>query len=119
MQPPFRILLLGGSLSGVTIRGGDSVYPGCSNHDCDGGGLYASGSGVRIFQCQIEGNSARFGGGIYVDGTVTIEQTVVDGNHATAQSGGGIAVAGNVTILDSTFSNNDAHYFGGGIYMVS
>lgn len=79
-----------------------------------GGGIYNAGlSGVSI-KGPITNNSAKYGGGVYNDGTMTSAGSI-SGNTASI-SGGGVYNTGTYTFSGgSTVSGNLAQY-GGGVY---
>jgi predicted outer membrane repeat protein len=81
----------------------------------NGGGGIRSDGNVTVSNSTIMGNSAEFGGGIYVQGgTVTVSNSTISGNSAT--TGGGI-LGKNITVSNSTISDNTADFdfgFGGG-----
>jgi predicted outer membrane repeat protein len=97
------------TISGVTIKEGSSSR---------GGGIYNLGN-LDLTNSTVSGNSAQYGGGIYVTGTGTVNLTnsTVSGN--SAQDGGGIYVTGTgtVNLTNSTVSGNSAQY-GGGISVI-
>jgi len=55
------------------------------------------------------------GGGIYNDGTLTLEDDVVSQNSASYEGGGIFDQSGDITISDTTVSNNTAQ-FGAGVW---
>lgn len=88
-----------------------------------GGGIYISSTGKSIISdSMIAGNvTNKFGGGIYVDGTLRLERTIVGGNAAGDADfqghGAGIYISkGSVEIVDSFVKGNIASWAGGGIY---
>ena len=87
----------------------------------EGGGLYTeigdlSGIGtLEVINSTISGNSAyQYGGGLFVDdGSATVTNSTISGNHATASDsyGGGIYVSSDtLTIQGSIVSGNTATY---------
>jgi hypothetical protein len=84
----------------------------------DGGGVNRvvtisnSAAGVTLSHLTIRHGFAQNGGGIYNNGTLTINNCVVSGNSASdvgfGGHGGGIYSAGNLTINHSTISGNSA-----------
>lgn len=85
----------------------------------DGGGagtvfVISSGTAkVTLSNLTIRNGSAPAGGGIYNNGTLTISNSTVSGNVATASklaggTGGGIFSSGSLTVSDSTVSGNYA-----------
>jgi sugar lactone lactonase YvrE len=79
-----------------------------------GGGLSIDGI-MTLYQSAITNNSAEFGGGILNFGTLTMNADTVSGNQATG-NGGGIYNSNVLTISDSTVTGNTASAAGGGIY---
>ena len=58
------------------------------------------------------------GGGLYVSGTASVSQAVIDGNStgsSTGVGGGGIINFGNLTVVDTAVYDNTSSGFGGGI----
>ena len=109
-------LLLG---SEVTIAG-----PGANlltiNRSGTTGRIFQVNSGVTATISDVKlsgGNGVAQGGAIYVDGTLHLESSVVQGNSSTS-NGGGLFVNGNawLEVVDSTIDNNQSPY-GGGIFM--
>lgn len=91
------------------------------NPDSNGGALYVGSSGEAILNgCQIINNTGSQGGGIYNNnGTLTLMETLVQGNDAVAvvaNAGGGLIFFGDSTnlIMDSTINDNEATNGGGG-----
>jgi hypothetical protein len=96
------------------------IVTGGNNTTSDGGGMYNDGS-VTLNNVIVTGNTASFGGGINNHGTLTLVNSTVSNN--TASNGGGISNArsmptmtgGILTLTNSTVSSNTASY-GAGIY---
>jgi hypothetical protein len=123
------------SLSGATIRLSTTLTIK-TNLTIDAlalpGGLQINGNGsVQIFNVATnltvflnsltitngyfpEGWSTAFGGGIYNDGTLTLNHCTLSGNSAAG--GGGIWNRGLLTLNQCTLSGNSAPGEGGGIY---
>ncbi|HSH05818.1 MAG TPA: tandem-95 repeat protein [Anaerolineae bacterium] len=82
-----------------------------------GGGIMADAPAI-IHNSVITGNSAAFGGGLYIKNTaVTMTQSSLLGNQTTIAPGGGIYnEASSLFIENSTFALNQAAGNGGGIY---
>src|SRR5262249_22739862 len=83
----------------------------------------STGESVTIRGLTIAGGTAFEGGGIYNDGTLTLEDSIVSGNSVSlGGSGGGIYNDSTLTVRNSTLSGNSAggdpatNGFGGGIY---
>lgn len=87
-----------------------------------GGGIY--GMSISTINCDLSGNLAKRGGGIYVMGSpFKISRSLITGNIAsgtTSSNGGGIyASSGTVDINNSVVAGNFAQVNGGGIYKSS
>jgi hypothetical protein len=89
-------------------------------------GVVAAGTGIAVSGCQVNGNSASYGGGIDISNRstlatakTTVSDTTIAGNVSTgkgAVGGGGLLIEhGQTVISGSTIENNSAVYFGGGI----
>jgi len=95
------------TLDGVTIAGGNA-----NNAEVDpmGGGLFALGANVVLFNCIIKDNSAEWGGGgggLFLDvihGELTSCRIV---NNSACDAGGGLFLGGlDATLSGCTFSDN-------------
>ena len=86
--------------------------------NASGGGLYVDyGCSATLKACAIVGNTASDGGGVYVNGTVSLLNCTVAGNAAST-AGGGVYVdfnAGGCAIASSTLSGNTSAGTGGGL----
>ena len=83
----------------------------------DGGAIYNDGT-VTVVDSVLNGNSAGGeGGGIYVSGSggATLTRTTVKSNHAS-DGGGMYGSFGSITVIDSIFDSNTASDDGGGIF---
>jgi CSLREA domain-containing protein len=108
------------TLSGLTIRNGKKV----ATFD-EGGGLYWDGGGsqLHLSDVVVDGNSAYYGGGLYLNystsgDVVDLNHVVVHANTATAAAGGlGVNFGDFATfdLRDSQVYSNTA-YEGGGLY---
>jgi hypothetical protein len=86
-------------------------------------GKYFPAGDLSIANSTISKNSAQRGGGIFNQGILTIEGSVISGNKAT-DDGGGIfnssnynnAPAGDLSLLDTTITENRAKDSGGGLF---
>jgi CSLREA domain-containing protein len=103
------------SISGVTVQNGQG-------EGGDGGGVrVAFGASLTLADSRVAGNTAvQYGGGIHNDGTLTVRNSTISGNDASAGTlGGGISAGfGGVTnVYRSAISGNTAGAFGlgGGI----
>ena len=123
------------NISGITIAqnqayadGGGIYLESASPHiDNDfgnnsafrGGGIYITGSSYPTFgQCnQILGNTASYGGGIYLENTNSnISGITIQQNHANSDGGGIYCDASNPHIMGNEIKNNTADGNGGGMY---
>lgn len=101
-------------LRAVSLTGGHAEYFCHPHPNCwiqpdwgRGGGLYSLGPVLLTDHTDITGNDAdRSGGGVYVDGSLTLVDANVSYN--TAGIGGGIRATGTVTLDDSAVVANRA-----------
>ena len=104
-------------LSGMTISGAD-------NPSADGGGIWIStGGSVEIGNCEISGNTANRGGGLFVAHTgnslnLILDSVTIEGNEAMSDGGGLYSEAGETTITidSSSISQNTSGSEGGGVF---
>jgi CSLREA domain-containing protein len=89
-----------------------------------GGGIHNNNGDVTVEGSEFQSNQAsQFGGGIYSDATLHVEDTdlvgnMVGGSFGNPGRGGGIFVAGTATIEGSTLSGNQVQFGeGGGIFV--
>ena len=107
------------SISGVTIRHGlvesseprHLLFPGTASGMVGiplefGGGIHIHGT-LRLSYSVITGNQAGGGGGIFNGGILTLSNTIVESNTATA-SGGGIYNGGVLEMLNADLTDNRA-----------
>lgn len=113
------------SLSGLTIRNGKKV----ANTFDEGGGLYWDGGGghLHLNDVIIDGNTARYAGGLYLNysslgDTVEMDHVIVHANTATTGAAGGLGVNfgdfASFELKASQVYSNTA-YEGGGVYFQS
>jgi hypothetical protein len=135
---------LAGSFRILTIASGNVALEGLEIAEGDfapGAGIYNGAGSLTLTRVAVVGNEARSesmldaparGGGIYSLGPLTLRESVVSGNRATATEGsgetdadgGGIYAAGPLTIDLSTISGNsvlaeagtEASPAGGGVF---
>lgn len=104
----------GATLSHLTLSHSSVI----SNTATNGGGVYNSGVGTNttITQSTINNNTATVaGGGVYNNGTMSVNSSTLDHNHA--RSGGGIDHRGTTLhMTNTTISQNEASDNGGGFY---
>jgi len=116
--------------AGILIEGTQYVvmndvelYHNISRTSYQGGGVNISGmANVTLNECNIHGNQAQHGGGIYNSGGILalFDTEVMDNQalYASSSKGGGIFSTGPVSqfmIDSSTIANNSSDYTGGGI----
>ncbi|MCX6023077.1 MAG: right-handed parallel beta-helix repeat-containing protein, partial [Chloroflexi bacterium] len=86
-----------------------------SSNTVGGGGIYNDGT-LTVQNSAISGNTSEAtGGGIANYGGLTIQNSTIAGNSAPNDAGGGICNDGQLTVQNSTLSGNSATD-GGGIY---
>ncbi len=102
-------------IDGFTINGGYADGAGVPGY---GGGMYIESGSPVVSNCAFKGNSAGFGGGIFINSNLspTIRNTVFYSNFASVH-GGGIYEWDDVEaiITNCTFYGNHANQKGGGI----
>jgi hypothetical protein len=78
-----------------------------------GGGIFNNGT-LTVQHCTIFGSHSTFGdgGGIFNNGTLTVQHCTIFGNSAA--NGGGIQNSATLTVQNSTISGNRASAFAGG-----
>ena len=81
----------------------------------DGGAIYATSESplVTLTDCVVEGNRADNGGGVYANGELVIDSSLLTNNSA-GNAGGGFWVGGKLTISNSSLAENTAEMGGGG-----
>jgi hypothetical protein len=100
-----------GGAGGVAGRGfGGAVGTGGFAGSGDGGGVYDAAN-ITLNNAIINDNTADYGGGIDVKGTLTLTNGELTGNVANVD-GGGVDIAGTLTITGTTFTGNTATYGG-------
>lgn len=88
-----------------------------------GGAVYVENGTLTAGGVTLTGNSATYGGGIYVDttGSLWLTSSTLTANHATSE-GGGVYAEGPSNFRDDTFGGADAMdgntaTYGGGLYV--
>ena len=100
--------------AGTVTISGVTISDGLAKSNI-GGGIYNQGT-LALEGSIVSGNTATVsGGGIYNEnGSVTLTNCSVSNNTTAEASGGGIANSkGNLTLINSTVSDNTGHYAGG------
>ena len=114
---------------GVYVEG-NSSFPGSftmnggeisGNTARYGGGVYVSDSGTFTMSSgKISGNNSTSpGGGVYVRGTFIMESGEISGNTSISYFGGGVCVFGTFTMESGEISGNTSSSSGGGVYVSS
>ncbi len=98
----------------ITITG-----PGAANMAISGGGsvqdfAISNGVTVSITGLTIENGLAATGAGIFNAGTLSVSNSTITGNHATALAGG-IANGGTLTLTGNSITGNTAASAAGGV----
>jgi len=83
-------------------------------NNASGGGIYNEGT-LTLNNSSVSGNTGHLVGGFYNYGNVTLNNSAISDNSVTV-SGGGIYNYGTVTLNNSTVNNNTATQSGGGIF---
>jgi hypothetical protein len=104
----------GGGASGSDVIADDKteVVDNATYEGGHGGGVAAG----HWRYGHIEGNTATYGGGVWLRNAGEGRDLVVEGNHAT-NAGGGVWLAEGSTLWDSAVSGNDSDDVGGGLYV--
>ena len=100
--------------AGVTVELIDLTMAG-GDPQAEGGGIFNAGT-LTLTRCQVTGSTATSGGGALTNATggiANIVSSTLFGN--SADSGGAIDNQGTLTIVNSTISGNEATANGGGI----
>ncbi|MFQ5399781.1 MAG: choice-of-anchor Q domain-containing protein [Anaerolineae bacterium] len=86
------------------------------NDAISGGGIYQSGHGITLTlrNSLVAFNDASGGGGMMLYGPSTVENNIIQNNHAT-KSGGGMVISCECTINQTQILSNTADWSGGGI----
>lgn len=110
------LAISGNGLSRVFQIGSSTTVDltGLTVRDGSGGGIFNQGT-LTIQDSVVTGNNALTGGGVYSTANLLIERTTISGNMASG-NGGGMFVRGNATIIDSTIEGNTTVGDGGGIF---
>jgi uncharacterized repeat protein (TIGR01451 family) len=119
-----RVLYLSGPISAVVdslrIVGGDAQGLGggpAKELDHAGGGIYGEAARAVISNCEVTGNVAEFGGGLYLfEGGGTIRGSVIAHNSVPTNGGGIYLWRSDAAVISNTVTGNDAVY-GGGLYV--
>src|SRR5207245_1199886 len=83
-----------------------------------GGGIYLTATAQPLLQdLLLFANSANWGGGIFANSAITLDNVTLSGNTAAGYDGGGMFAFGPVVATNSVFKNNTVITggFGGGL----
>ncbi len=108
------VALSGGWDEGFTLQSGLSTIDG------DGvrrGISITQGTDVFIEQFVIQHGLSTDGGGIIVNGSLTLSNTTINGNTVSDEGGGIFIQSGATVILNNSTINNNAANSGGGIFI--
>ncbi len=123
-----RVILIAGditvTLEALHITGGDAggLQGGAGANDT-GGGIYTLNATVTFSDCQVEDNTAYYGGGVALLDldNATLQGNIVQNNTASGgmSRGGGIyQIRGsNTTLKGNTIFSNTCGIYGGGVYL--
>ncbi len=103
------------SVSGVRISDGSVAAAGAGIH-------VGSGASFTLRDSIVDHNTAPLAAGIYSEGTLTVERSLVEANDtqgsSTTAHGGGVTInGGTATLTDTTLSGNSAAGSGGGLHV--
>ena len=116
--PGRRVLMVASGTPTVT---GVRISDGSSAPSAGGGIHVASGANFTLRDSLVDHNTAPLGGGIYSEGTLTVERSLIQANDAEGSigaDGGGVTVnGGTATLISSTLSDNSAQGSGGGLHV--
>ncbi len=105
-------------LSGLKLTGGSAPT--------NAGGAIFAYRPLELDSVVVEGNSAKYAGGVFDNQNLTVNDSTVSGNAASAGGGGifcvGIATTPGLpwlTLNDSTVSGNSATGYGGGVVAIA
>jgi predicted outer membrane repeat protein len=123
------------SVSGFTLRGGNSTDGGAARVDgarldflyCvfadnvasdRGGAICTTNTDFMILDCDFRNNSAARGGAVFIGASATSARSVIDEcvfeQNSATNIGGALRIEGNLDITESTFTENSAGTTGGG-----
>jgi hypothetical protein len=98
----------------LTVAGPGSATLAVSGNDAVADFAVNAGVTATISGLAVEDGTALAGAGIDNAGTLTISDSTVTGNNASANGGGGIFNSGSLSVSDSTVSDNASYHGGGG-----
>ncbi|MCL2721272.1 MAG: hypothetical protein FWD47_08035 [Treponema sp.] len=99
-------------ISGVTLRDNKRTTG-------NGGAVEMNGGYFNMDDGTITGNSAAYGGGVYINGQFSMSGGTITGNSATTEGGGVRLTSGNFYMEGGTISGNNSGNQGGGVYVAT
>lgn len=90
-----------------------------SNSGHYGGAVAINGGDVKIADAVFRQNRGFDGGGLYATGNVTVTVTSSEFTSNTAGYGAGLEIQGTLLMTNTTLSNNSANNDGGGIWFLN
>ena len=113
--PDFRIFDVAANIGNLTING-LTITNGIANSSGYGGGIYSQGT-LTVNNSTISANNAFQGGGIFIIGPLQVGASTISNNTAFAGGGGVYVYEGIFGLTESTVTGNTAtEDNGGGIY---
>lgn len=110
------------SIDNVTLRGGDSSGDAENGDPGRHGGAIRSRGDLTLFDAELTGNKAQWGGAISIETTAAdsdviaeITDAYIHGNEALGHGGGISHESGKLKLLNSTVANNASGLRGGGV----
>jgi hypothetical protein len=100
-------------LDGFLISGGNANGP--INPESRGGGIRVAPGGPTLSNCAVVGNAALVGGGLFLEGEMTITGCLIADNYAEVVAGCMVGVDSNVTMRGCDVTGNTALVGVGGI----
>lgn len=104
----------GAHIVNCIITGATSTGNGTINLDGKNGALIPT-----VENCVIYGNSAKIGGGVYINSMGIVKNCLIYNNKAATSSGGGVAGNGGAVpcrVINCVIANNEASNNGGGVW---
>ena len=118
---PSSVTVTGGTIGGTTEDKANKAA-GSVSDEGRGGAVFIKGATVTLNGCTLEGNKAKNGGGVYMEGGDCTLKALLKNNKTTelASSSGGSIYLKNGTLTMKTgaeISGSNASFLGGGVYI--
>ena len=118
---PSIVTVTGGTIGGTTEDKANKAA-GSVSDEGRGGAVFIKGATVTLNGCTLEGNKAKNGGGVYMEGGDCTLKALLKNNKTTelASSSGGSIYLKNGTLTMKTgaeISGSNASFLGGGVYI--